>query len=157
MKTPRTAPSLATATAMALALASALLAPGARAQPAGNAPAATPAPAASTPLPSPLVAFANANDAACRQLVPPLLARPDFEVVLKRRPVPVASVCGCVRGVLQADPRLVAQFDGAPAEVDARLRVPEVNSYLAMRIVSAALSCTSQEMERSLAAAPLPH
>jgi len=120
-----------------------------------RSPASTPAPLPS-PLPSPLVAFANANDAACVQLVPTLLARPDFAVTLKNRPVEVPRVCGCVRAVLESDARLVAQFTGEPAAVDARLRAPEANSYLALRIVSAALSCTSQEMEKSLAAAPLP-
>jgi hypothetical protein len=121
---------------------------------AGASFAAAPPAAGPASAPKPLLAFADASDAACRQLVPPLLARPDFAGVLKHRTIDVADVCRCVRGQLLADARVAAPFTGEPAEVDARLRTPELNSYLSMRLVSSAFACTSQEMEKSLADAP---
>jgi hypothetical protein len=140
-------PAVRTAAAAVVAAVAGAAACGAMAGPASTSGPATGAPA-------PLLAFADASDAACRQLVPPLLARPDFAGVLKRRAIDIADVCRCVRGQLLADARLAPRFAGEPAEVDARLRTPELNSYLSMRLVSSAFACTSQEMERSLEAAP---
>jgi hypothetical protein len=119
---------------------------------------AGPASSASGPAPSkPLAAFAEASDAACRQLVvPPLLARPDFAPVLAARPIAVDDVCRCVREAVAGDVRLAPAFQGDAATVDARMRTADVMSYLSMRVVSAALSCTAREMDRSLAVAPLP-
>lgn len=104
-------------------------------------------------VPAPLAAFAAAGDAACGQLVPPLLSRPDFKPVFAARPIAVVDVCRCVHESVVGDPRLPPVFQGDNAAVEARMKSPDVTGYLAVRVVSAALACTSREMERSLAAA----
>lgn len=103
-----------------------------------------------------LEAFSQVMLQACREAVPTLSQRPEYQLLLQDAPVDVAAVCACTGKQLSSDARLREIMVGDLQAVALQLQSPRLRAYASMRFATGMFGCLSAAMGESLGRVTLP-